>query len=226
MKSLISSFKQLLFSSVCPACEEAFEEEGMHLCKNCMDFFSAESLKKYKETYYIWTYNEVFKRVIEEFKFYGKKGLAKDLAAALKKKIEFVMKTEKIDVIVPIPIHQKRMNERGFNQVEEVLKELGISYINCKRVKNTKHMFEILNVEKRNKNIHECFEIDSKINLSGKNILIIDDIITTGSTINEMRKTCSAKGAADIRAFVFSAAPFFIEQIKKENETIDKTYKR
>ena len=81
------------------------------------------------------------------------------------------------------------MNERGFNQVDEILNNLNINYIKLKRTKETKKMHTLLDEKLREENIKDSFHIDSKIDLRNKKILLVDDIITTGSTLREIKKS-------------------------------------
>ena len=105
---------------------------------------------------------------------------------------------EKIDGIIPIPVSHKRLMERGFNQVEELLKFGKYRYLKVKRIKETRHMYEILNEKDRKSNVASAFRIEKLENIH--RILIIDDIITTGSTMKE-----------------------FIKEIRRKNKKIDIT---
>ena len=69
-----------------------------------------------------------------------------------------------------------------------ILEELKLQYTKIKRIKNTKKMFQILNEEKRDQNIKNSFFVTSDTDLNNKNILLFDDIITTGSTLREIKK--------------------------------------
>ena len=62
-----------------------------------------------------------------------------------------------------------------------------IYYLKVKRIKNTKKMFKILEEDKRNQNIKNSFFINNETNLSNKNILLFDDIVTTGATLREIK---------------------------------------
>ena len=88
-----------------------------------------------------------------------------------------------------MPVSRKRKNERGYNQVDEILNCLKVNYVQIERVKNTKKMAEILDEEERNKNIKGAFRISENVDFRGKNILVLDDIVTTGATLREIKNS-------------------------------------
>jgi len=99
-----------------------------------------------------------------------------------------------VDVIVPVPLHKKRMKTRGYNQVEGFGKELAIN-LNAQyndstlvRIKNTASQ-TVKDRLTRWKNVQTIFEVSELKTLQGKHILLVDDVITTGATI----KACVAE---------------------------------
>ena len=140
-------------------------------------------MKRFNDIYYLWNYDNRLKKIIEEYKFKNKLYIGELLFNLIGEELNKLLKKEKIDKIIPIPINYKRLSERGFNQVEELLKFGGYSYIKTSRIKETNHMYKLLNIEARRKNIKSAFKVERLKGL--KKILIIDDIITTGSTMEE-----------------------------------------
>jgi competence protein ComFC len=167
------------------------------MCYNChANLKKIGYLKRFNDIYYLWDYDKKLRKIIEEYKFKNKLYIGELLHSLIGTELDKVIKDEKIEMIIPIPVSRKRLIERGFNQVEELLKFGGYPYIKATRTKDTKHMYKILNKEEREKNIKSAFEIEGLENLN--RVLIIDDIITTGSTMKE-----------------------FILEIKKHNKKID-----
>ncbi|MEX2090998.1 MAG: phosphoribosyltransferase family protein [Candidatus Paceibacterota bacterium] len=109
-------------------------------------------------------------------------------------------------VLIPVPLHKKRLNWRGFNQSEILADNIAHIY-NLEtrrdiliRNKNTEPQAEIKDKETRLVNVKDSF--DCSENLKGRNIVLIDDLCTTGATLNECAKALAAKGAGKIRALV------------------------
>ncbi|WP_300360753.1 ComF family protein [Fusobacterium sp.] len=121
------------------------------------------------------------------------------------KNLKKIILENDIDIIIPVPLNKKRLLSRGFNQVSFILDILNIEYSKIVRVKNTKHMSLLLDKNMRKHNISKAFYIP--IDINKKNILIIDDIITTGSTIKEIIKELKISGTPkSITIFTFSMA--------------------
>ena len=109
------------------------------------------------------------------------------------------------DFIVPMPLHPIRLRERGFNQALEisrkVSKKCGIPLLPdiCKRIKDTTSQAG-LPWKEREKNIREAFTCE--IDLSGRHIAMLDDVMTTGATLNELAKVLRKHGAKHVSGWV------------------------
>jgi len=113
--------------------------------------------------------------------------------------------------IVPIPLHPKKERQRGFNQAELIAEflanKLNLELIDgLKRVKNTEPQAHLKDQTKRIKNISGCFEIMNSEQIRGKNILLIDDVFTSGSTVNEAVKVLKQNGSRKIIVLVLAKA--------------------
>lgn len=114
-------------------------------------------------------------------------------------------------IVIPIPITRKRKSERGYNQSECIAEVLvntdnGKTFSLCTDVliKNmkTEHQARVQNKDERIKNIKDTFEIQNQEKISGKDIVLIDDIVTTGATIKEARLILLKSGARSVCAYV------------------------
>ena len=110
---------------------------------------------------------------------------------------EYIIKNKKIsnfikkyDIIIPVPVHNKRKKQRGYNQTELIARKISQQLnISCKtkilvKIKNTKPQ-STLNKEEREINAKAVYRLINKEILTNKKVLLMDDIYTTGSTVNE-----------------------------------------
>lgn len=177
--------RKLLFDNTCSLCGCHLENKG-YLCSKCIIKLEKMSyLKQRGNLYYLYYYTDV-KKIIFDLKFKNRKGIAHSLSRYVKESIEKIQIKEEIDVVISVPVNKKRFLERGYNQVDEILKSADIKFENIERVKNTKQMYEIKEYEKRKENVKKAFKV--KKDYFQKNILIVDDIVTTGATLKEIEK--------------------------------------
>lgn len=113
----------------------------------------------------------------------------------------------KIDLLMPMPMHSARLKVRGFNQALELARlmskstNIPLDYSSCQRVRFTPPQAS-LPLKERIKNIRGAFSCQQ--NLHGKNIAIIDDVMTSGASLNELAKTLKEAGAAHVECWVIA----------------------
>jgi ComF family protein len=116
---------------------------------------------------------------------------------------------EEYDCIVPLPLHPDRLRERGFNQSAEIAKTLGICLnfpvdrSNVLRTRATPPQAE-LPFKERHKNVRGAFEC--RADFTGQRLLLIDDVMTTGATVNECARVLKLHGAASVTVAVVARA--------------------
>ena len=173
----------------CPVCARIVEHPSIcGVCLNTQPYFSnAEVLFNYE-----YPGNEL----IKTFKFRARPELANCFANRLSKQI-LNNYDELPDALVPVPLHKSRQRQRGFNQSLQLAnclnKELGVTVLSdlCKRVINTSPQSS-LPMKTRKKNVKNAFVLNHED--VPRHIVIIDDVITTGSTINEISKLFKKAG--------------------------------
>lgn len=142
---------------------------------------------------YIFKYEGQIRKIILDYKFNDKPYIYLTF-------VNFLLKNEKIfenvksyDTIIPVPISKKRLNMRGYNQslliAKEITKQTKLELLNNCLIKN-KNIIEQskLTKEERKQNIKGVYKLENKKLVKNKNILLVDDIYTTGSTVNECSK--------------------------------------
>lgn len=113
-------------------------------------------------------------------------------------------------VIVPVPLHVKRFRERGFNQAELLARHLGgaLGIPVCTdaivRIKHTQSQLEAKNREARAKNMRDAFQTMGAEQIAGKKILLIDDVYTTGATMQACAQTLRIAGAREVWGMAFA----------------------
>lgn len=160
--------------------------------------------KNFEKLFYCFKYEGNIRKLILNYKFNEKSYLYKTF-------VNFLLKNEKwfeifktCDTIIPIPISKKRKKERGYNQslliAKELSKKLQLSLNNncLYKMKDTIEQSK-LNKEERKKNIQGVYKLKNQEKLKDKKILLIDDIYTTGNTIEEASKTLKQ---ADINGII------------------------
>jgi ComF family protein len=154
---------------------------------------------------YLFEKDKELQHIIHSLKYNQRFLVGKFLGKNLGSSLKTTISQWNIDLIVPIPLHHLKKAERGFNQSLYIAK--GISTVTklplnnsiIKRKRFTQSQ-TTMNLKERQKNISGAFTIKNKNRLSGKNVLLIDDVITTGATISECGKILLEYGAKKVYA--------------------------
>lgn len=205
-----------LFPPKCPVCRKMVDER-YQICAECekkilrVDF-SKERFSSIDSVLRVTKYRNGSRDMLRKLKFDN------DLRVVpvLKKILDDVTSREEIlsllhgvNLAVPVPIHQDRFNERGFNQTEEIfgewLAENNLPLKNIlKRTHSTPNLYSFGKTD-REKILSGVFEPVEQIDLSGQNVLIVDDIFTTGTTCKECAKVLKSLGAKKVFVLAFAS---------------------
>ena len=151
-------------------------------------------------------YCDKSKVLVLSLKYYGNTYMSRYIGQVMRDKLEFEQLSA--DYIIPVPLHKKRMRIRGFNQAEKIASYLSectnIPIIDCiKRNRNTKRLYA-LNKFQREKELKNAFEVkEDSEKIIGKRIILVDDIFTTGTTVNEISKKLKIYGVDEIIVLTF-----------------------
>ena len=155
-------------------------------------------------------YEGVMRKAIHLLKYNAKKGVLRGIEKVIKiyfNSLTFLSS----DLIIPIPLHKKRLKQRGFNQ-SELLALIIAKYLHIKLVNNNLERIKptpsqiALNRKERIKNMKGAFRLKNEEELRGKNILLVDDVYTTGTTVKEASKTIIKARPKEIYVFVLARA--------------------
>jgi ComF family protein len=171
----------------CKICSHPFEfssDKNDLLCAKCL---SKKPFFDQVDT--IFKYNQQIKKIIGDLKYRDATFLAKKFAEMLFSKISKTLET--VDLIIPIPLHKKKLRERKFNQAVLIAKNLGKIcekkiLLDCLK-RNKYNISQVRLTEKaRTKNLQNVFFVEKKYHniLCNKTILLLDDVMTTGTTVN------------------------------------------
>lgn len=197
---------QKIKEPVCSKCGEALENGNLN-CLFCGSFNYA-----FNSNRSIFYYDDNSSKIIKGLKYNQRKYYAKFIARMMTEDMSIF---EKIDVITFVPISSKRKKERGFNQAEEIAKEIskivGIETIELlEKVKDNKTQAG-LSQKERLENLKGTFAIKAGLEdkIKGKNILIIDDVFTTGATLNECSIVLKTAKPKRVRTLTFAKTRLF-----------------
>ena len=194
---IVSFLLNLIYPPTCGICGKLNSNFLCSKCQKQLEIQAKFQIEKnqniayyFQEHLYIFEYQGMIRKVILNYKFKDQSYLYKTIVNFLLKNEKFFEILKSYDTMIPVPISQKRRKERGYNQSEliakEIAKRVGIHYNNQCLFK-TKNIIEQskLNKEQRQRNIQGVYELHNKKLLQNKKILLLDDIYTTGSTVNE-----------------------------------------
>ncbi len=186
--------------SLCMQCEEKINK--ILLCN--IDNYENEDNKFFNEHLYLFKYNDEIRKTILDYKFHDRAYLYKTFSKIIIKNKKICGFFKKYDIIIPVPIHKKRLNIRGYNQSELIAKEISKNNSNLAlenkiliKTKNTNPQ-STLTKEERIKNAQDVYILRNFERIRNKSIILFDDIYTTGSTVNECSKLLKLNGAKEI----------------------------
>jgi ComF family protein len=193
---------------LCPVCGRPFVTgiETNHLCEECLrkrpDYDSAAAA---------YLYEGALMTAIHRFKYGSKRFLSDSLGPLLAQFAE--SRLQKCDSLLamPIPLHPRRLRERGFNQslllATYVAKRLDteLDFLSLRRVRYTLPQTG-LGKEERRKNVKNAFQLKNPKIVKGRTVLLIDDVATTGNTLNECARILKRAGSGKVLCLVLARA--------------------
>ncbi len=195
----------------CVQCGREISDNHKH-CYSCIKYkngkLSNDSEFYFENNFPIFIYDDTTKISIFELKYNKKMHTIEGFKRIIESRIS-EYDFSKIDLVMPVPMHKKKEKERGFNQAKIFAKIIsdcsGVPYNDTSiiRTKNTTVQSN-KSLQKRYENLEDCFSVVNSDNIKDKVILLVDDIFTSGSTINMSSKELVKKGAKTVFSMTIS----------------------
>ncbi|HAO92656.1 MAG TPA: amidophosphoribosyltransferase [Deltaproteobacteria bacterium] len=228
---MLNALLDIFVPPVCPLCEEAIKKGA--LCGDCLALFEKEKISgpfcttcgepfasdtggahrcgrcssvdpPFVEARSAFLYEGRVRDAVHSFKYGGRVTLGVSLALLM---CGTTSPPKDLDLIVPVPLHRERLKSRGYNQsllIARAVSKIITAPLDCLHLRKTRLTADQvdLTAREREENVRGAFEADASA-FKNKTVLLIDDVLTTGSTVRECSKTLSRAGA---RVFILTLA--------------------
>jgi ComF family protein len=193
-------------SPLCSLCGRPFSDgaERDRICEDCLRKRPAYDIARAP-----YLYDGALMTAIQELKYAQRSHLADSLGSLLASFAQTWIGELKGSLIMPVPLHPRRLRSRGFNQSlllsRCVAARTGaqLDFLSLRRTRYTKPQTE-LSSEERKKNVRKAFEVVKPEAVKGRTIVLVDDVATTGSTLNECAKALKRAGAESVLCLVLA----------------------
>ncbi len=185
----------------CVKCALPLENSAQKLCGVCQ-----QENPHYDATIALFDYANPIAQLVSQFKFHQKLVYGKLFAQLLTEKLA-QQKKALPQVLIPIPLHPKRLQERGYNQALELLRPIAkhfkipIDYKNLQRTRATVQQ-SLIHADKRKSNVKNAFALQKALRY--KHVGLVDDVMTTGHTVDECAKLLKRQGVEKVTVIVIA----------------------
>lgn len=225
LKQFLTGIKEIVYPSVCRCCGKKLNPGESFICSGCLSGLPVSGQYVYPKElnfvrkklencdidncccYFLYDRNSKYSNIIKEIKFGNDTGLGKFMGKMFGEVLAAGKSFIIPDLVIPIPLHRKRLRKRGYNQSEIIASAISESLgsIMCstalERTKNTLPQSLGKNGAERRINVYGAFRVTDAEMINGKHILLVDDVITTGETIKSAI-SCLKENCTDIRISV------------------------
>ncbi len=184
-----------LLDPVCQQCALPCKDRYCGSCLSNPPYFDA--------SYSVFSYSFPVNAMLQSYKYGNKLHLARLFGQLLQHKVA----QNQVDWVLPMPMHPQRLKERGFNQALEIAKIVTQAHpekLDYQTVKRPKHNPPQASLawQARLKNIKGVFKLDAPQIFKDKRVAIVDDVMTTGASLNELAKTLKQAGASHVECWI------------------------
>jgi ComF family protein len=211
----------------CPGCRERIRPISHPLCTVCgRPFFDAAGEDHLcgvclrREPHFLraraWACypgeeeeNHPLREVVQRFKYGRKVSLGKPLGQLMASGCAQFFPETSFDLVIPVPLHPRRLRWRGFNQAVILAREVGrlwglhVDPFILSRSRETPPQTQ-LSEDERRKNVRAAFVVNQGKSIQGKNLLLVDDVYTSGATVNECSRTLLRAGAKEVHVLTLA----------------------
>ena len=213
VQAMLDSFVNVISPAACGACGERAAAYPLPICRECRDSLLAGTIppsassENIEKIYSLRPYRSAIKCCVQALKYHGNRRtleLVENLASpflTLGKITE-----EKPDIMIPVPLHPSRLCSRGYNQSELISRVLSKHLcipVRTRVLIKTGNTPPQTGLERsiRIKNLKGSFRVIDRLALTGKKVLLVDDLMTTGATLNECARELLRSGANSVTGF-------------------------
>lgn len=202
-RTCVAAFRIVRDEEVCPVC-------GRWLGRSVVCASCSGSKMWFSRGFFGFEYDGAVREAIHAFKFQGSKQIGRRLVQLVSDKFHGL--DREVDLVVPVPVSERRLRERGFNQsfviADEIAALTGLPVDPAVLLKNegVRDQFSLSRNERR-KNVRGAFRVKGPDRVRDRRILLIDDLFTTGYTAAEAARTLVRAGSSDILLFALARTP-------------------
>lgn len=196
----------LITPPLCPVCGRPFKTgiQENHLCEDCL-----RKRPFYHRAGAPYLYEEKVLEAVHSFKYAGRTYLGHTLGSLLARFADQWLPEAENPLIMPIPLHPRKLRERGFNQSQLLARQVALrtgfelDFLTLRRIRYTLPQAGLKGSERR-KNVRRAFELTDQKAVKGRTVLLVDDVATTGSTLNECAMVVNRAGAEQVICLVLA----------------------
>jgi len=187
----------------CPRCAEPQAKAPASLCSGCQT-----QVPPFERAIAAFHYRGAVARAVQNLKYNADFLAARWLGDALTDRVQARAATLP-QLLIPVPLHAQRLRERGFNQAQELAKivarrlPLRLEPGWARRLRSTADQIGLDAVQRR-RNVKGAFAIDGRV--AGRSVALLDDVMTTGSTVTELARVCHKAGASSVEVWIAARA--------------------
>jgi ComF family protein len=202
----------------CGACAMSLPMLGSP-CPYCM----GKGPPNFERVVRLTAFHDPARQMIHHLKYHRRWGIGEELAHRLLEHERVKALLQQTQALVPVPLHWRRQVTRGYNQAEVIAQQLHCFYRKIpvvravRRVRNTETQIHQHSPARRAANLKDAFALKSSAKISGKHVVIVDDVWTSGATMQELARALKPAKPASISAIVIATAdPRGLERVEKE----------